>query len=227
MNNLENVELEGRVRLSPKGYWSNDQKQIWINEARRLDDGRPVVAYLFHPKSNDQAIESAIQSIEKNKNLHKIFSGAQNIGNQVVPYAIFEAKPADKPDINKIEKPPIDKQGKKKGVVIPRWVMIVGIVTTIILGCSLIGVLGIPIIRDILQPPTPTITASPTPQIFTFVADTVVTNFITGESFVISKDSKVIIENPTHTECEVLANWNGTQIIIPAKIIFPDRTTCP
>ncbi|MBI5935850.1 MAG: serine/threonine protein kinase [Chloroflexi bacterium] len=75
--------------------------------------------------------------------------------------------------------------------------------------------------------PSPTVSITPTPQLFTFTVDTTVQNFVTDESFVIPKDSTIIIINPTHTDCSVLADWNGTQVIVSAKVIFPDRTTCP
>jgi len=70
-------------------------------------------------------------------------------------------------------------------------------------------------------------TATPTLQILVVTMDTSVITLSTGEFMTIPANSQITILNPFHTACEVLADWNGIQVIIPAKAIFPDRTTCP
>lgn len=73
---------------------------------------------------------------------------------------------------------------------------------------------------------TPTITLTPTRQIFTLIVDTMARNSITGEPVVLPKGSVIIIINPTFTSCEILAAWNDIQVVVPAKVIFPDNN-CP
>lgn len=75
--------------------------------------------------------------------------------------------------------------------------------------------------------PTETPTETPTLQIFTSTVDLPVTNLLTSESLVIPANTLITILVPFHTDCEVLADWNGTQVVINANLIFPDRTTCP
>jgi len=233
MDNFDGVELGGRVRLTSKGYVLDDDKQIWVNEGRRLDNGHIVNVYLFNPSLEDKVVEKKIQQIESQQKQSALHVSAQKINKTIFSYAVFETpksvseKPANKPErkntITQSQTPP---KPKREGAKVPAW-LFASAIGVMVFACIVAGLLGVPTIMAALQPPTPTATVTPTPQIFMFVQDTAVTNFVTGESFVIPKDSKVIIENPTHTECEVLANWNGTQIIIPAKVVFPDRTTCP
>lgn len=75
--------------------------------------------------------------------------------------------------------------------------------------------------------PTETPTETSTLQIFTSASDLTAINLSTSESVIIPANTSITILNPFHTACEVLADWNGTQVIVPAKVIFPDRTTCP
>jgi len=66
-----------------------------------------------------------------------------------------------------------------------------------------------------------------TPHIFTSTVDLLVINLITSETLTIPANTPLKILDPFHAACEVLADWNGTQVIIPAKAVFPDRATCP
>lgn len=74
--------------------------------------------------------------------------------------------------------------------------------------------------------PTKIPTETPTLQIFTSTTDLPVVNLLTGEPLVIPMNTPITILNPFHTLCEVLIDWNGTQVVINANLIFSDRA-CP
>jgi hypothetical protein len=154
MKNLENINLGERFRLSPKGYWSDNKKQVWINEGRRLDNDKPVVVYLFHPQLNDQSVEQTVAAVEKNKMLTKIYEGAQKINNQTIPYAAFENTPQT--DIKIDERKDLkEKTGKSGGTGIPVWLFVLVLAIAILLLVILAIAVGIPIIQGLIQTPTP------------------------------------------------------------------------
>lgn len=158
MNNLENINLGERVRLTSKGYWANEKQQVWINEGVRLDNDQPVIVHLFHPKLDDQTIEKAIRSTEAKVGVIKLYSGAQKINDKTIPYAIFEVspKPIRKDDIKPKEITPTKPEhGKPEGTKIPVWLFVTVLVFALLLLCILTAIIGIPIIQTITQTPTP------------------------------------------------------------------------
>ena len=91
-------------------------------------------------------------------------------------------------------------------------------VVSILVVLVLIAIFAFPKIVAVFSP-----TATPTLQIVILKDITPAQNFLTGESLAIPANSPIIITNPNHTLCEVLADWNGTQVVISAGLIFPDR----
>lgn len=235
-NHIQNLILGGHYKLSAEGYWMDAAKLVWVNKGKRIDDSEPVTIFLFNPKLAPADVENSLQKLKgATQNLKKIDSGAQKLESGVVTYVVFKSNSGNKypekeiPHTINIPKVKV-RSNPQRNLIIRSFSAL--LVVFLFLGCLLVAYAGLPVIQGFFQPPTttatitPTAVSTPTPQVFTFKADTIVTNFITGESFIIPKDAKVIIENPTHTACEVLANWKGTQIIISAKMIFPDRN-CP
>jgi len=222
--------LGGHYLLLAEANWADSAGLIWKYKGKRIDNGKPVIVFTFASDLNSTEVEKKIKKIETaNPAYMQIDSGAQRTNDGMIAYVVF-SEPEKK---NTTQQPRISEGSVPKAKVreatqgisfakIAQWAAIL----FVIVGCVGGAFLAIPLIRSAIIQPTPAHIVTPTPQIFTFTADTSVKNFLTGEIFVIPNTSKVIIVNPTRTACEVLANWNGTQIIVAAKIIFPDRN-CP
>jgi hypothetical protein len=163
MNNLEGVVLGGRVRLTSKAYEVKGEENIWLNEARRLDNGQIMHVYLFHPSLDSEAVDEKIYSLEVKKKQKAYYSAAEEVNNHIFSYAIFEAPAtlvSDKPIIKpKGSTPVVQHQSvpkpKPEGVKIPVWLFVVVVIFALILVCILVSILGEPIIRQAIQTPTP------------------------------------------------------------------------
>lgn len=81
---------------------------------------------------------------------------------------------------------------------------------------------------------TPTLTMTPilatdtitsTPYIFVLQADTYAQNLLTGESLIVPANTQIIILDAEYSVCQVLTEFNGTQVIISADLIFPEMVS--
>jgi hypothetical protein len=238
MHNFEGIKLSGKVRLTSKGYWMDEEKQIWVNEGRLVNNDQLVRVFLFNPELASEVIEKKVVAIELQQKRKKAYFAAETINKTIVPYAVFEvSKPQPEKPISPTSLPrtlggetrPRQKTRRRD---VPAWLFASMLSVAIALFLLVAGMLAMPTVMSALRTPTstptltPTPTRTPTPQVFTFRGETTVENFVTGESFAIPKGSRVVIVNPAYAACDVLANWNGTQIVIPAKLMFPERN-CP
>jgi len=155
MDNLENTILEKHFRLTSEGAWLDETKQVWINEGFRLDNSQPIKAYLFSPKLKDEVVENIVRLIESDKNNVKLSSAAQKIGELIIPYVVFET--LQEPEI--ITVPPLPPKQPEKpetnGKKLPIWLIVIIVIFVLILLCILATAIGVPIIRQLIQTPTP------------------------------------------------------------------------
>lgn len=95
----------------------------------------------------------------------------------------------------------------------------IGVVSILVL-LAILALFAFPSLVPVASP-TPT----STPQIFILKEITAAQDLITGEALTIPANSEIVILNADHAPCEVLANWNGTQVLIKTSLIFPERNS--
>lgn len=224
-------QQEEYLRVDRRAWLNLTPPSKIINSPNKDIDQFVLTAIEFQPGRRFSSAEDMLLALERFSKAPLSDLADWSKGRKVQGLQETNTKSVQESSKRNLQEP--RKKKEKTGYSIP---LISGIFAFagVIGACLLLFLLRAPI-QNLIFPPTSTPTATPapivsvtpTPYIFAFTQDVSVINFVTGESFVIPKDSKIIIINPTHATCEVLADWNGTQVVVPAKVIFPDHTTCP
>ena len=171
MKNLQNLVLGGYYQLSAEGYWLDSSRLIWVNKGKKLDDGRTITIFLFDPALKPDEVERKISELEASKKTIKcINTGSHTFDGKLVLYAVFAVfdKESQIENNNVIQpiKAPVTRTVQKKEPRRSSQVIMVGLMLTIIvILCTTILVVGVPIIQEVLATATPTPTSTLTPSL--------------------------------------------------------------
>ncbi len=118
---------------------------------------------LFHPSLDSESVDEKIYSLEVKNKQKAYYSAAEEVNNHIISYTIFETPTTsvpEKPVIKPEESTPVVQHQsipnpKPEGAKIPVWIFVVVVVFALILLLILAAILGEPIIREIIQTPTP------------------------------------------------------------------------
>ena len=241
MINLSDQFVGGRFAVGKVRY--KLLNELWVYGAKDSQKGREISLLVLFAENEREKLDSFLDYLSKHE-VRKVESAYFSHLGQTYFYAavdladkrhleeifqnwvsgkpapVLQPKPVLPPaPLGKLEKAPvfpidIKKQNERSEKLKFFSIGVVSILVVLVL----IAFFALPKIVAVFSP-----TATPTLQIVILKDITPAQNFLTGESLAIPANSQIVIINSEQTPCEILADWNGTQVLIDTRLIFPER----